>query len=232
MKKKSETIELRESIARFIAEKLSAYGFKRKNDIFFIRKYNDDINHQFFYGGNINKYEKKVYFSISVNVEYVTLNQIIKSKLFTNAITKTMCNIGYIMPQKDYKEWMFAVGEDFTNRATDLVNTLILYGLPYLEKLSNKATMIDAIINDPYICRDTKSFLIPVMSYIQGDREFALNYLEHYKELYKASFEKENNNDDCFWDIPSIPIEDKDSINYGIYVENLKKIMAEGKTLE
>ena len=58
MKKKSETIELRENITRFIAEKLSVYGFKRRKDIFIYRKHNNDILQQFMCSGNIEKIDQ------------------------------------------------------------------------------------------------------------------------------------------------------------------------------
>ena len=57
------------------------------------------------------------------------------------------------------------------------------------------------------------------------------SYIAYYTNMYKTSFEKKHNNDDCFWDIPSSSEEDKDSIIYENYVKVLKKIMEEGRTL-
>ena len=98
MKKKSETIELRENITRFIAEKLSVYGFKRRKDIFIYRKHNNDILQQFICSGNIDKIDRIVKYSIGIWLEYTKLGQLIQEQfnIDPTSITIVKCNIGHL----------------------------------------------------------------------------------------------------------------------------------------
>lgn len=229
--KKSETVELRKEIFELIVDRLSSNGFERKNGTRIIKKYNDEILHELFYSGNIDKEKKCVNVALDVNMRNVKIDKIV-DKFYCYGVPWPSLNIGYLMPCKTYLEWEFVVGYDYTSQVEEIITSLIQYGIPYMESLSNTETMFDVLENHPYIGSVRKSYLLPLMYYLYRSKEMALNCMNDYILYYKKIFERFHNNDDCFWDIPSTPIEDKDSINYGIYVENLKKIMEEGRTLE
>ena len=190
MKKKSETIELRENITRFIAEKLSVYGFKRRKDIFIYRKHNNDILQQFICSGNIDKIDRIVKYSIGIWLEYTKLGQLIQEQfnIDPTSITIVKCNIGHLMPINTYTEWEFKVDEDYTSKAEELVEYIIQYGFPFLYSLSEKKHMIDSIKGNPIILTDTQAYLLPLIYYLNDNKEKALEILHTSILLYQKHF--------------------------------------------
>lgn len=231
MKKKSETIELRDKIFNLITEKLSSYGFKLKNKCEIIKKCNDGFVQKIYYTGNIDKIDKRIYITLHVNVYNTKVDKLVAQFTDFN-IPWPILNIGYLMPCQFYNQWPISTEDDIPNKIDSIITNVVEYGIPFMDSLSNNNTIINTLEEHPYIGVPIRAYLLPLMYYLYINKEMALDYIAYYTNMYKASFEEMQANNDCFWDIPSTPIENKDSINYGIYVENLKRIMAEGKTLK
>lgn len=237
MNKKSETIELRENITKFIAEKLSVYGFKRRKDIFIYRKYNNEILQQFICSGNIDKTDRIVKYSIGIWFEYTKLGEFIQKQfnIPPTSITIIKCNIGHLMPINTYAEWVFKVGEDYINKAEKLVEYIIQYGFPFLYSFSEKKHMIESIKESPIVLTDTLTYLLPLIYYLNGNKEKALEILNTSIPLYQKHFKSYCNtlqNYNSYTDVDIEKLEDIDLKQYIDFAEKLKIIMAEGKTLE
>ena len=234
MKKRSVTMELRENVYRFITDKLVTYGFKRKSTII-SRKYNNQIVHEIIIGSTIDKIDKRVCLFFTISVDYVKINKFIEEYLSPVLKVNVSNGLGYLMPQKDYKEWEFVVGEDYTQQATLIVDTIIQYAFPYFDKFSDEATLIETIENDSCILKPMKSYLLPILYYLQKNPIEALSCMNEYVKFYKQNFS-------TYLDIISKEyslstseinnIKDRDLEIYMTYMDTLKKVMAEGKTLE
>ena len=234
MKKKSETVELRENVYRFIAEKLAAYGFKRKSTII-SRKYNNQIVHEIIAGSRIDKIDKLVYLAFTISIDYVKINKFIEEYLSSVGKVYVSNGLGYLMPQKDYIEWKFVVGEDYTQQATLIVDAIMQYGFPYFDKFSDEITLIENIENDSSISKPMKAYLLPVLYYLQKSPIEVSSCMDEYIQYYKQNFITYLNIISKEYSLPASKInniKDKDLENYMTYVDSLKKIMAEGKTLE
>ena len=74
-------------------------------------------------------------------------------------------HIGYLMPQKDYHAWYFELNGDpqaIEDNIRDVASTIIQYGFPYLEMLSNEDNLINEI--DKTSTTNYKGRIIPIKS--------------------------------------------------------------------
>lgn len=232
MKKGSETIELRDKIFGLFTEKLSVYGFKLKNKREIIKKCNNGFVQKICYIGNIDKIDKRIYTTLDLNVYNTKVDKLVAQFTDFN-IPWPILNIGYLMPCKFYNQWSISTEDDIPNKIDNIITNIVEYGIPFMDNFSNDNTIINTLEEHPYIGIQIKAYLLPLMYYLYiNNKGMALNCIAYYTNMYKISFEKKHNNDDCFWNIPLSSEEDKDSIIYENYVKVLKKMMEEGRTLE
>lgn len=120
---------------------------------------------------------------MSVGVIYKNVNKIAiicndynYVKLHVAMVGKTL---GELLPQKEYKDWRFALGDNddvIQQNVDEMVNLVVQYGLPYLQKLLD----VDFLIEKMYKYQT----LIPIFYYLYGRKEQALEYIDNViKEL-------------------------------------------------
>jgi hypothetical protein len=78
--------------------------------------------------------------------------------------------IGYLMPQSSFVQWDFVAGGDYSSIAEDLARTVSLYGQPFIEKWSDWELFSAEVASSGLLLENEKSFVLPVVLAINGDR--------------------------------------------------------------
>jgi len=196
MKQLEDMKELKKQIMELLQQKLSVYGFKKKQ-YFLIRTVKEDNVVQIIAPGFAHGVRQRISVSISVGVIYKDINnEAIKfgePDRLKHPGAMEITDIGYIMPQKDYHEWHIALNSDvqsIENDINNIVSTIIQYGFPHLEMLSEEDNLINEIDRDSITAH--KGRLIPIIYYMRNEKERALQYIEKSIKEISKGFTKED----------------------------------------
>ena len=108
--------ELKKQILELLYQKLSVYGFKKKQQRLLIRTVKENNVVQIIALGFAHRERHRIFISISVGVIYKNINN--EAIKFGEANRLKYYNpmecihIGYLMPQKDYHAWYFELNGD------------------------------------------------------------------------------------------------------------------------
>ena len=227
--------ELKKQIMELLQQKLSVYGFKKKQQRLLIRTVKENNVVQIIALGFAHRERHRIFISISVGVIYKNINdegiKFGEPDRLKHPGAMEITDIGYIMPQKDYHEWHIALNSDIQsieNDINNIVSTIVQYGFPHLEMLSEEDNLINEIDRDSTAAH--KGRLIPIIYYMRNEKERALEYIEKtIKELSKG-FTKEDYElakklagEDGYF----IMVENNALKYYMEFVENFKRILNE-----
>ncbi len=230
--------ELKKQIMELLQQKLSVYGFKKRQQDLLIRTVKEGNVIQMIILGFAHRERHRIFFSISVGVIYKNINdEGIKFGEANHLIyynPMECIHIGYLMPQKDYHGWYFELNGDpqaIEDNIRDVASTIIQYGFPYLEMLSEEDNLINEIDRDSTTAH--KGRLIPIIYHMRNEKEHALQYIEKTIKKLSKGFTKE--------DYESakrlageggyfIMVENNALKYYMEFVENFKRILNEENT--
>ena len=180
-----------------LQQKLSVYGFKKKQQDLLIRTVKEGNVIQMIILGFAHRERHRIFFSISVGVIYKNINdEGIKFGEANHLIyynPMECIHIGYLMPQKDYHGWYFELNGDpqaIEDNIRDVASTIIQYGFPHLEMLSEEDNLINEI--DRNSTKAHKGRLIPIIYYMRNEKERALEYIEKTIKKLSKGFTKED----------------------------------------
>ncbi len=230
--------ELKKQIMELLQQKLSVYGFKKKQQDLLIRTVKEGNVVQMIILGFAHRERHRISVTISFGVIYKNINdEGIKFGEANHLIyynPMECIHIGYLMPQKDYHAWYFELNGDpqaMEDNIRDVASTIIQYGFPYLEMLSNEDNLINEI--DRTSTTTYKGRIIPIIYHMRNEKERALQYIEKSIKEISKGFTKE--------DYESakrlageggyfIMVENNALKYYMEFVENFKRILNEENT--
>ena len=189
--------ELKKQIMELLQQKLSVYGFKKKQQDLLIRTVKEGNVIQMIILGFAHRERHRIFFSISVGVIYKNINdEGIKFGEANHLIyynPMECIHIGYLMPQKGYHGWYFELNGDpqaIEDNIRDVASTIIQYGFPYLKMLSNEDNLINEI--DKTSTATYKGRIIPIIYHMRNEKERALQYIEKSIKEISKGFTKED----------------------------------------
>lgn len=165
--------------------RLAEYGFERKKkyDVF-VRIVDDNIV-QTIGIGSATYGEKHVrYLSPSIGVTYRDVGNIairlrnLEPCLPDYVSFMSGLPIGHLMPENFYIEWRFSIDEDVTEETNKMADTIVKYGLPYLEELSNRNEFIYGLEIGKYT--GSREFMLPIFYYLNGNHKRALECIDEF----------------------------------------------------
>jgi len=189
--------ELKKQIMELLQQKLSVYGFKKKQQDLLIRTVKEGNVIQMIILGFAHRERHRISVTISVGVIYKNINdEGIKFGEANHLIyynPMECIHIGYLMPQKGYHGWYFELNGDpqaIEDNIRDVASTIIQYGFPYLEMLSEEDNLINEI--DRNSTKAHKGRLIPIIYHMRNEKEQALQYIEKTIKKLSKGFTKED----------------------------------------
>ena len=235
MKQLEDMKELKKQIMELLQQKLSVYGFKKKQQDLLIRTVKEGNVVQMIILGFAHQERHRIFISISVGAIYKNINN--EAIKFGEANRLKYYNpmecvqVGDLISPKDYFGWYFMLNDDPTsieNNVNNIVSTIIQYGFPYLEMLSNEDNLINEI--DKTSAATYKGRIIPIIYHMRNEKERALQYIEKSIKEISKGFTKEDYElakklagEDGYF----IMVENNALKYYMEFVENFKRILNE-----
>lgn len=180
--------KLHKDIQLLIGNRLAEYGFTKKGRYVFVRTVNDVAIQDV--GFTVHGHNHVCYLGPSISIQYPKVKMLLK-ELCDDYFSVVILNIGYLMPEDNYKEWRFTLDQNISSVVDSMVEATIQYGIPFMNELSDERNLIKALENSSYrITLGPKSYLLPVMYYLCGEKECALQSLDKCIEEYRVSFMK------------------------------------------
>lgn len=172
--------ELEKKIKTILKEVFSQYGFKKKANMIFQRDFEDAIQGLIF--GHSTHGEAHVrYLTFTAMLSYPSIDEIM-TQLDDN-LGRIGINIGYLMPEKDFKEWRFASNDsdEYIRQTLDsIVLAVSQYALTFLDKYStiNELTYGLESGNLRSLWEDRERYL-PIIYYMSGNKKQASLYIDN-----------------------------------------------------
>jgi hypothetical protein len=78
--------------------------------------------------------------------------------------------LGYLMPDRTFRQWDFAAGGNWAAVAGDLADAVATYGQPFIEKWSDWETFSSEVEGAGLLLDVEKFIVLPIVAAIDGDR--------------------------------------------------------------
>lgn len=223
--------ELKRKVREFLDERLSVFFFQRKQGWNFIRVVEDNVIQ--IIGATFSSHHESsvIYINPVIGVIYKDMNQIEAQlgmpDLLRGYTPMAGNSLGYLCPEKKFKEWRFTLGdtdEFIKENVYELAETIIKYGFPYLQNLSDTEYFIGQM-------SDIESrYHLPVFYYLHGKKEQALEYIdETVKKLSIPSAIDEESKIimELYGIEPEVVADNRELLSYMPFVENFRKFVNE-----
>ena len=150
MEKKKRYISFNQKLI----DRLTEFGFKRKNMDFFKRKVSEDITQSIIFGHTTQGRKHVKFYYVRINIEFPKVLTLAKDFDLLLPITAFWnSNIGELMPIPNWLEW--PIGEDtdekYDNKVVDsMLHHIKKYALPFLNHYNTPAAIIEGIKKRAY----------------------------------------------------------------------------------
>lgn len=159
-------------------------GFKREGGDWFVKHFKDTEQKIGFSHASYS--EKNVrYYAIHIHLVYPKIKEIIDA-LGVLVFAGFGMEIGYLMPENRYYEWRIAESDSNSyveEVVEDMISKIRRYVIPFIDKYSSLHQILKGIENSELRFISNEKYLIPILHYIEGDRDYAIQYV-------RQSFEK------------------------------------------
>jgi hypothetical protein len=92
-------------------------------------------------------------------------------------------NLGYLMPQQHYIEWIFEPSPfDYVAEAEKVVKAISLHGVPFMKANSSLDAIVADLENLLFTYKESAAYRLPVAYLVAGKRELATAYVQHHQE--------------------------------------------------
>ncbi len=158
---------------------LQILGFKRKDDRWFVREFNDTEQRIGFSHATYSEKHVK-YYAIHVHLVYPKIQKIIDT-LGVLIFAGFGVEIGYLMPENKYYEWRITETDSDSSVekiVINMVSNIQKYVIPYIEKYSTINRIIKGLEKSELKSISNDKYLLPILYYLEGDKEHAIRYVE------------------------------------------------------
>jgi hypothetical protein len=174
--------QLKKEIEKAIDEHIKKMGFKKKKFMYY-----KQIKHNVFvtlYFSFLTKYSDG---NIEVDVTVGVLNKTIEELKYKLTglnnldlmLPTISTQIGYLMPEKNYKKWNFIENMDNTIVLNDLFNSIQTYGYPYFEQYLDIKQIFDLIEKGGTgVLNHNRDRCLPILYYLKGEKQKGIEFIE------------------------------------------------------
>ncbi len=174
-------IENSKQIQKIIVERFKSMGFK-KNGYDYYKEWKPGvyvgIGESSFTGYHVNCRR----FGITVCILHEEVEAII-SRL-TNRDTKQLrptlsIQLGYLMPEKQFKTWEFSYGDSNDEVFSDMFNAIDMYAYPFWDRASDIDNLFSIFLNrEVLVSIPARETVLPILYYLRGEKDKGLQIIE------------------------------------------------------
>src|ERR1700721_2823621 len=97
-------------------------------------------------------------------------------------------NVGYLMPERDYAEWIFEPSPfDYVAEAEKVAKAISLHGLPFMSANSSLDTIVADLEDLVFTFKESAVYRLPAAYLVAGKRELAIAYVQRHQESLGGS---------------------------------------------
>ena len=156
-------------------------GFKKKQYLFFIKPYTENVIAVLGFGIYTHQMPGHVFVGPFVAVTYKDVEELfcklcgIDNPVFDFTFLK---QIGYVMPEDSFKEWDMVEGSDNTGVFEDLFKHIKTYGFEYFEKMKDFNNLFQTFEIRGSVVDVSRDRRLPILYYLKGEKEKGLKFIE------------------------------------------------------
>ena len=181
--------------SELLCSKLALLGFKRKNRAEFIRKQNG-FNQMISYCHSSRIPHVRDYYII-IGLYYPEVEKMgMDLDVYTTGAWGL--NIGYLTPQKIFKEWRVensASEDDIREVVNDMVNLIETYAVPFFDRYFDVNELIFELEVGTLLIPHHADYNLPLLYLLNGEKGNAISVLD--RELKRKELIFKNSNKDC-----------------------------------
>lgn len=182
--------ELKKELTKQVSKMCKGLGFRKTKGAYFI-PISDDIWGSLMFGMYCKYGHVLVDVVVGIRVEKV--EQLIldltetrggyNDKKFHKSTISSQ--IGYLMPEKDYKDWDFYAGNDNSILMEDLRITIQTYAFQYYKKYNTFNSIYNLFLMGKGINISYREEYLPAFFYVNGEKEKGIQFIKETIEKYK-----------------------------------------------
>jgi hypothetical protein len=179
----TEKIALIRQVESIIERDLVRLGARKKWNVY-VLPLRESVSGWIGLGRLTNCGPNRVGISPTVGVRYERIESIIERLSDWRRPAPTIStNVGYLMPQRDYVEWIFEPSPfDYVAEAEKVVQAISLHGLPFMKANSSLDTIVADLENLLFTYKESAAYRLPAAYLVAGKRELAVAYVQHHQE--------------------------------------------------
>ncbi len=209
-------------------EEMKYLGFKRKGGDWFVKQFKDTEQKIGFSHATYSEKNVK-YYAIHIHLIYPKIQEIIDA-LGILVFSGFGMEIGYLMPENRYYEWRIAESDSDSyveKTVEDMLSKIREYVIPFINKYSSIHHILKGIENHELRFISNEKYLIPILHYIEGDRDYAIQYIrQSFKKMEKFI---PNDDVNILQDrYKEKPVSFRENKEYGVYktfLDNFEKLV-------
>lgn len=107
------------------------------------------------------------------------ISVILREKLNPCVPPTISASLGYLMPEKSYRAWLFG-GQDTEVRVAELVTAIGLYAIPFMESSASLDAVIKLLTNWQFSHRESTQYRLPIAYTLRGNEKKAAEACREY----------------------------------------------------
>ncbi len=164
-----------------IGVELLKIGLKKKNRIDYYKELNEKILGTVGFG--ISTYGRKDLICLNpvIGILYKDIGHLMEKTIGFNSFKYFLPTIstplGYLLPERYYKEWEFEEGKDNTSIITDMVNQISSKGFSFFEGKASLKELIQEVEKGDFILKVTQIYTLPLLYYCNGEKKKGIDFI-------------------------------------------------------
>lgn len=186
--------QFKKEIEEGLSEMCNAIGFKKKKN-HYCKLIKDNVYATLGIGMS-QRIRGHVLVDVTIGVRYEDVEEL-RNKLTDCKSSKYIqptigTQLGYLMPDNDYREWVCIEGADNAPQLNDLSNSIVAYGYKYIDRMANFDNLFEAFAKrEPGILIHARDEYLPMLYYLKNEKEKGLKFIEEAIERRSQPMDKE-----------------------------------------
>ena len=175
---------LKKEIENIIKTNCYDLSFKKKKYIYY-QDLNENTIGTLAFGISRYGIPHSLFVNVNVGLIYKDINKILVDLLgndydfFKDGIAMGLTSLGYLMPDKSYKEWQFIESTNHSDNINEMFESIKKYALPLFDRFLNIDNFEEALIFNK-LHSTISRLLLPIIYYLQGNPQMGIDYINSY----------------------------------------------------
>lgn len=164
-------------------------GFKKKKYNFY-KPISENVYATLGFGMAAHTDKEHIYVNLTIGVSHIDVEEILTKLTGYNSLEIMQptigIQIGYLMPDKSFKEWDFVENADNSPLYEDILNGIQTYGFAYQERMKSFDNLFEAFEKRVSgVLNQARDKYLPILYYLKGNKQKGLEAIIEAVERQK-----------------------------------------------